>query len=71
MSDENELLTAEFLEKNYDAAGNPRLIEVNYNGMGLWLYQFTNGACFGKFTDEIIKYCIANKYKPYNSLHLD
>lgn len=59
------------LDVMIDRAGSPRLIEVNYSSMGLWLYQFTNGACFGKFTDEIIEYCIANKHKLYRSIHLE
>lgn len=59
------------LDVMIDAAGKPRLIEVNYNGMGLWLYQFTTGACFGAFTDEIIGYCIENKSRLMQSIHLD
>ena len=44
-----------------DEDNNPVLIEYNISGFGGWLFQFTNGSCFGKYTDEIIEYCIKHK----------
>ena len=41
--------------------GEPVLIEYNIRAFSVWLFQFTNGAGFGKYTDEIIEYCKAHK----------
>lgn len=38
----------------------PILIESNIGGFSAWLFQFTNGSAFGKYTDEIMEYCIKN-----------
>lgn len=40
-----------------DVNGNPRLIEFNIGGFSAWLFQFTTGSAFGKYTDEILDYC--------------
>lgn len=44
-----------------DEQGNPRFIEYNLTQMSVWLFQFNNGSCYGKFTDEIIAYCREHK----------
>lgn len=54
------------LDVMIDKNGNPRLIEVNISAMSIWIYQFVNGSCFGKYTDEIIDYCVKNKHKIRN-----
>lgn len=41
-----------------DKDGNPRLIEYNIRAFSPWLYQFTTGPAFGKYTEEIINYCL-------------
>lgn len=41
--------------------GSPVLIEYNIDGYSMWLFQFTTGPAFGKYTEEIIEYCC--KYK--------
>lgn len=40
-----------------DKNGNPRLIEFNVEYYGMWAFQFSVGAAFGKYTDEILDYC--------------
>ena len=49
------------LDVMIDADGQPRLIEYNIRSMGVWVYQFNNGSCFGSYTDEIIDYCAAHR----------
>lgn len=44
-----------------DNKGLPKLIEYNVSAFAPWLYQFTIGPAFGKYTDEIIDYCFNNK----------
>lgn len=44
-----------------DENGHPRFIEYNLTQMSVWLFQFNNGSCYGKFTDEIIEYCREHK----------
>ena len=43
-----------------DRNEQPRLIEYNLSSMSTWLYQFTSGPAYGKYSDEIIHYCIRN-----------
>lgn len=45
------------LEEN----GKPILIEYNLSGFSYGPYMLTNQEVFGKYTDEIIDYCIRNK----------
>ena len=40
-----------------DSLGQPRLIEFNCEAYSMWLFQFTTGAAFGEYTNEIIEYC--------------
>lgn len=40
-----------------DDNGLPRLVEFNLRYYSMWLFQFTVGSAFGKYTDEIIDYC--------------
>lgn len=40
-----------------DKEGKPRLIEFNVKAYSMWLFQFTTGAAFGAYTDEILDYC--------------
>ena len=40
-----------------DKDNEPVLLEYNIRAFSVWLFQFTNGAGFGEFTDEIIDYC--------------
>lgn len=35
----------------------PRLIEFNLLYYSSWLFQYTTGSAFGKYTDEILDYC--------------
>lgn len=44
-----------------DKKGEPVLVEYNLRAFSLWLFQFTNGSAFGKYTDEIIEYCRNHK----------
>lgn len=44
-----------------DEYGHPRFIEYNLTQMSVWLFQFNNGSCYGKYTDEIIEYCREHK----------
>lgn len=37
--------------------GTPKLIEYNVYGFSAWLFQFTKGGVFGKFTEEIMEEC--------------
>ena len=39
-----------------DKDDSPVLLEYNIRAFSVWLFQFTNGAGFGEFTDEIIEY---------------
>lgn len=45
------------LDVMLDKDDNPVLLEYNIRAFSVWLFQFTNGAGFGEFTDEIIEYC--------------
>lgn len=49
------------LDVMIDNNGKPKLIEFNIRSMGVWVYQYAIGPCFGDFTDEIIEYCAKNK----------
>lgn len=49
------------LDVMLDEYGEPVLIEYNIRAFSVWLFQFTNGAGFGKYTDEIIEYCKVHK----------
>ena len=40
-----------------DEKNHPILIEYNVRAFSPWLFQFTCGTAFGKYTDEIIDYC--------------
>lgn len=40
-----------------DASGTPRLVEFNSSDYSMWLFQFTTHGAFGRYTDEIIRYC--------------
>lgn len=50
------------LDISLDENGEPVLIETNCGGFSAWLFQFTTGAVFGEFTDEIMEHC-CNEYK--------
>jgi hypothetical protein len=41
-----------------DREGKPLLLEINTKGNGTGQYQMNNGPLFGKFTKEILDYCI-------------
>lgn len=45
------------LDLMIDKNGNPRLVEFNVEYYSMWLFQFTVGSAFGKYTDEIIDFC--------------
>ena len=49
------------LDVAIDKEGNPRLIEFNIRAFSPWLYQFTTGPAFGRFTKEIIEYCVLHR----------
>ena len=49
------------LDVMLDENDNPVLLEYNIRAFSVWLFQFTNGAGFGEFTDEIIEYCKEHK----------
>lgn len=53
-----------------DKNNNPHLIEFNIEAYSSWLFQYTIGTAFGKFTDEIIDYCKDNKSDIEEILHL-
>lgn len=42
-----------------DFNGNPKIIEINTDGFGLWPYMFAGRQPFGEFFDEVIDYCKA------------
>ena len=44
-----------------DENNHPILLEYNIRAFSVWLFQFTNGAGFGRYTDEIIEYCKDHK----------
>lgn len=44
-----------------DATGKPILIEFNHKYFSYWFFQFTNGAAFGEYTDEVIAYAISRR----------
>ncbi|WP_340107020.1 sugar-transfer associated ATP-grasp domain-containing protein [Rhodohalobacter sp. 8-1] len=54
------------LDMAVDANGSIRCVEVNNSGNEINFFQFNNGPLFGKYTDEVIEYCISKKYKLYN-----
>jgi len=41
-----------------DQNENPKLIEYNIGGFGDWAFELNTGSVFGKFTDEIISFCL-------------
>lgn len=43
--------------------GSLKIVEFNIRGFSSWLFQFTCGSAFGKWTDEIIDYCALHKNK--------
>ena len=49
------------LDVMLDENNNPVLLEYNIRAFSVWLFQFTNGSGFGKYTDEIIDYCKEHK----------
>lgn len=49
------------LDVMLDENNNPVLLEYNIRAFGVWVFQFTNGSGFGKYTDEIIDYCKEHK----------
>lgn len=44
-----------------DKQNVPHLIEFNVLYYSAWLFQYTTGSAFGKYTDEIVNYCIEHK----------
>lgn len=44
------------LDVMIDAEGQPKLVEFNVDMCSPWLYQFTVGPVYGKFTEEVIEY---------------
>lgn len=44
-----------------DENNSPKLIEFNVSAFSLWLFQYTTGTAFGRWTDEIMEYVIKNK----------
>ena len=63
----HRLLALDIMVDKYD---NPRLIEFNCEGYGMWVFQFTMGSAFGEYTDEIIEYCKNNIDKAQKVLKL-
>ena len=53
-----------------DEKGNPRLIEVNTIQFSYWLYQFNGKPVFGKYTDDLIEYCLKENKKISPSVYL-
>lgn len=51
------------LDIGLDANGLPVLVESNNYGFGYWLFMFSGKTVFGRFTDEIVEYCAANKHR--------
>lgn len=49
------------LDVMLDANNEPVLLEYNIRAFSVWLFQFTCGAGFGEYTDEIIEYCKLHK----------
>lgn len=43
------------------ADGSLKLVEFNIRAFSAWLFQFTSGTAFEKWTDEIIEYCSVHK----------
>ena len=50
-----------FFHRSENEYNNPHLIEFYIEAYSSWLFQYTIGTAFGKFTDEIIDYCKDNK----------
>lgn len=48
----------------------PHLIEFNCLYYSSWLFQYTTGTAFGKFTQEILKYCKENSAYNYTYLKI-
>lgn len=46
-----------------DKENKPKILEINVYGFGSWVFQFSSGATFGNFTDEIIEYVKNNRPK--------
>ena len=44
-----------------DQTNTPKLIEVNSENFSVKFLQLTKQPVFGKFTDDVIKYCVENK----------
>ena len=51
------------LDLTIDNLNQIRCIEVNILGNEINFFQLNNGILFGKFTDEVIEFCISNKDK--------
>jgi len=49
------------LDFTVDQNENVRLIEINNQNNEINFYQMNSGSLFGKFTDEVIGYCMQNK----------
>ena len=55
------------LDMTVDQSGNVQCIEVNNKGNGINFYQLNNGTLFGEYTDEVLKYCVDNRSRLYDS----
>ena len=53
-----------------DQKEKPRLIEFNCMGYSTWLFQYTVGSAFGKFTDEILDWCKMSKENVEYMVHM-
>lgn len=40
-----------------DKNNQPKMLEVNIQGFGAWVFQFTSGSAFREYTDSIMNYC--------------
>lgn len=53
-----------------DKRNEPKLIEVNVKHYSPWLFQYTQDAAFGDWTDEILDYCRTHINQLENVLYL-
>lgn len=44
-----------------DKNNQPKMLEVNIQGFGAWLFQFTSGTVFREYTDSVMMYCNNNR----------
>jgi hypothetical protein len=49
------------LDISIDENGKPILIEYNIDEFGFWIFMYANQEVFGKYTDEVINYCVLNR----------